>query len=93
MLTFEVIRQREAFQLINQVANDMNSQILIASHSEVVLDEAAEASKIIALIENKVFELNESSSPQRIRYIKKALTEIGWEKYYLARAKKACSLS
>lgn len=84
----EVIRQREAFQLINQVANDMNSQILIASHSEVVLDEAAEASKIIALIENKVFELNESSSPQRIRYIKKALTEIGWEKYYLARAKR-----
>ncbi len=84
----EVIRQREAFQLINQVANDMNSQIIMASHSEVVLDEAADASKIIALIENNVFELNESSSPQKIRHIKKALTEIGWEKYYLARAKK-----
>jgi ABC-type multidrug transport system ATPase subunit len=84
----EVIRQREAFQLINQVANDMNSQIIIASHSEMVLDEAAEASKIIALIENKIFELNESSSLQKIRYIKKALTEIGWEKYYLARSKK-----
>lgn len=84
----EVIRQREAFQLVNQVANEMNSQIIIASHSEVVLDEAAEASKVIALIENKVFELNESSSPQKIRYIKKALTEIGWEKYYLARIRK-----
>jgi ABC-type cobalamin/Fe3+-siderophores transport system ATPase subunit len=84
----EVIRQREAFQLINQVANDMNSQLIIASHSEVVLDEAAEVSKVIALIENKVFELNESSSPQKIRYIKKTLTEIGWEKYYLARSKK-----
>lgn len=84
----EVIRQREAFQLINQVANDMNSQIIIASHSEVVLDEAADASKIIALIENNIFELNESSSQQKLRYIKKALTEIGWEKYYLARVKK-----
>ncbi|MEO8150090.1 MAG: AAA family ATPase [Bacteroidia bacterium] len=84
----EVIRQREAFQLINEVATGMNSQIIIASHSEVVLDEAADASKVIALIENKVYQLNESSSQQKIRHIKKALTEIGWEKYYLARSKK-----
>ena len=84
----EVIRQREAFQLINEIANDMNSQIIIASHSEVVLDEASEASKVIALIENKVFELNESSTPQKLKYVKKALTEIGWEKYYLARVKR-----
>jgi AAA15 family ATPase/GTPase len=84
----EVIRQREVFQLINDVASDMNSQIIIASHSEVVLDEAAEASKVIALIENNIFELNTSQSPQKIRSIKKSLTEIGWEKYYLARAKK-----
>lgn len=84
----EVIRQREAFQLINDVAYDMNSQLVIASHSEVVLEEAAEASKVIALIENKVFELNEASTAQKLRYIKKALTEIGWEKYYLAKARK-----
>jgi len=84
----EVIRQREAFHLINEVANDMNSQILIASHSEVVLDEAVEASRIIALIENKIFELNHAPTPQKVRYIKKALTEIGWEKYYLARVRK-----
>ena len=84
----EVIRQREAFQLINQVANDMNSQIIIASHSEIVLEEAAEASKVIALIENTVVELNNSLTPQKLRAIKKALTEIGWEKYFLARSKK-----
>ncbi|PGH37739.1 MAG: hypothetical protein CRN43_19350, partial [Candidatus Nephrothrix sp. EaCA] len=69
-------------------ADEMNTQLIIASHSEAVLDEASEASKVIALIENKVFELNAASPPQKIRYIKKALTEIGWEKYYLARAKK-----
>ena len=83
----EVIRQREAFQLINDVANDMNSQILVASHSEVVLQEASEASRIIAIIENRVFELNESTSSQKLKYIKRSLTEIGWEKYYLARSK------
>lgn len=83
----EVIRQREAFQRINEVAMDTGSQILIASHSEVVLDEAAEASKVIALIENEAFELNVSTKQQSIRYIKKSLTEIGWEKYYLAKLK------
>jgi predicted ATPase len=45
----EVIRQREAFQRINEVASETNSQLLIASHSEIVLDEAAEASNVIAL--------------------------------------------
>ncbi len=84
----EVIRQREAFQLLNEVSTDMNSQVIIASHSEVVLDEAAEASKVIAVIESQIVELNEDSSQQKLRYIKKALTEIGWEKYYLAKSKK-----
>jgi len=83
----EVIRQREAFQRINEIASETNSQILIASHSEIVLDEAADASKVIALIENQTFELNTSTNSQSIRYIKKALTEIGWEKYYLAKSK------
>lgn len=83
----EVIRQREAFQRINEVASETNSQILIASHSEVVLDEAAEASKVIALIENDAYELNVSTKQRSIRYIKKALTEIGWERYYLAKQK------
>lgn len=83
----EVIRQREAFQKINAVAAETNSQVLIASHSEVVLDEAAEASKVIALIENQAYEFNTSTKTQSIKYIKKALSEIGWEKYYLARLK------
>jgi energy-coupling factor transporter ATP-binding protein EcfA2 len=79
----EVIRQRESFQVINNIAKETNSQILIASHSEVVLDEAAEASRVVALIENQAIELN----PEKKKYIKKALTEIGWERYYLARLK------
>ncbi|WP_462265810.1 ATP-dependent nuclease [Mucilaginibacter sp.] len=84
----EVIRQREVFQKINDVAADMNSQLLIASHSEIVLDEAAEASNIIAIIENTIYELNKDRSKQNLKHIKKSLTEIGWEKYYLARSKK-----
>jgi ABC-type cobalamin/Fe3+-siderophores transport system ATPase subunit len=83
----EVIRQREAFQKINEVAQEANSQIIIASHSEVVLDEAADISNVIALVENQAIPLNISTKSQSIGYIRKALTEIGWEKYYLAKIK------
>jgi predicted ATPase len=83
----EVIRQRESFHAINEIAKKTNSQILIASHSEVVLDEAAETSKVIALVENKALELNTDTKNQTFKYIKKALTEIGWKQYYLARLK------
>jgi AAA15 family ATPase/GTPase len=81
----EVIRQREIFQMLNKVATDMGSQIFIASHSEVVLDEAAEHAQVIALIENQIVEIN---GQHQIKALKKALTYIGWEKYYLARLKK-----
>jgi ABC-type multidrug transport system ATPase subunit len=84
----EVIRQREAFQLINTVANDTQSQLLIASHSEVVLDEAADASNIVAVIDSQAIELNPANPQKQIGYLKKALTDIGWERYYLARLKK-----
>jgi predicted ATP-dependent endonuclease of OLD family len=80
----EVIRQREAFQLLNRIADELGIQIIIASHSEVVLQEAADTSKVIALIENKATEIN---SPQLAKSIRKALTEIGWESFYLARLK------
>jgi ABC-type cobalamin/Fe3+-siderophores transport system ATPase subunit len=83
----EVIRQREIFQQINAVANEMNTQFIVASHSEVILNEAADSSKVIALIENQALELNTSTKNKSIGYIRKALTDIGWEKYYLAKTK------
>ncbi|MBP6825057.1 MAG: AAA family ATPase [Saprospiraceae bacterium] len=78
----EVIRQREIFKLLGTVADEVGSQMLIASHSEVVLNEAVETSKVVALIENRVFDINTKITKDNVR---KALTEIGWEKYYLAR--------
>jgi AAA15 family ATPase/GTPase len=81
----EVIRQREIFQMLNKVAEDMGSQIFIASHSEVVLEEAADHAQVVALIENQIIEIN---GPHQINALRNALTDIGWEKYYLARLKK-----
>ena len=74
----EIIRQRQIFKLLNNVAAEVNSQIIIASHSEVILNEAAMQSSVIALIENRVLEINKADNPQQYKAIEKALTQIGF---------------
>ena len=83
----EVIRQRQIFRLLNDVAAEVGSQILVASHSEVILNEGAERSNIIAIVENRVLEINKIENPAQFKALHKALTQIGWDKYYLARQK------
>jgi hypothetical protein len=83
----EVIRQRQIFRLLNDVAAEVGSQILVASHSEVILNEGAERSNIIAIVENRVLEINDIKNNPQFNAIRKSLVEIGWDKYYLARQK------
>jgi len=74
----EILRQRQIYQLITQVAREQNSQIVAASHSEVVLNEAADRDVVIAFV----------GSPHRIddrgSQVLKALAEIGFDQYYQA---------
>jgi predicted ATPase len=78
----EVVRQRETYNLINDIARELKSQLIIASHSEIVLNEAAERDTIIAIYDNNCFPILE---PQLRKQFSKLLTEIGWEKYLLAK--------
>lgn len=74
----EVLRQRQIYQLLTGVAASQGSQIIAASHSEVVLNEAANRDVVIAFV----------GSPHRIddrgRQILKALTDVGFDQYYQA---------
>jgi ABC-type taurine transport system ATPase subunit len=74
----EVLRQRQIYQLLTQVAALQSSQIIAASHSEVVLNEAANRDVVIAFV----------GSPHRIddrgQQVLKALTDIGFDHYYQA---------
>ncbi len=84
----EVLRQKEIYDLICEVTRKLNSQLIIASHSEIVLNEAASREdEIVAVIENKAIILNDKNV---IKKFKKALTDLGWDKYYLAKLKKHC---
>lgn len=74
----EILRQREIFRLLSRTAEQFGSQVIAASHSEVILNEAAATGKVIAFV-GKPHVLSDRPSQ-----VIKALTEIGWEQYYQA---------
>lgn len=74
----EILRQRQIYQMINSTAEESGSQIIAASHSEVLLSEAAGKDMVIAFL----------GLPHRIdgrgEQLRKSLQEIGFENYYQA---------
>ena len=74
----EILRQRQIYQTISDFAVDQNNQIIAASHSEVILNEAADKDVVIAFV----------GRPHRIddrgSQLLKSLKEIGFEQYYQA---------
>lgn len=74
----EILRQRQTYRLLSDVARASNSQIIAASHSEVLLNEAAGRGLVVAFV----------GQPHRIddrgSQVLKALREIGFEQYYQA---------
>lgn len=74
----EILRQRQTYQLLTEVADKQGSQIIAASHSEVVLNEAAGRGKVIAFV-GQPHTMNDRGSQ-----VMKSLTDIGWDQYYQA---------
>jgi len=74
----EILRQRQIYDLLRSVAREKGSQIIAASHSEVLLNEAAGKDVVVGFV----------GKPHRIdnrgSQVAKALKEIGFEDYYLA---------
>jgi energy-coupling factor transporter ATP-binding protein EcfA2 len=74
----EILRQRQIYQVLTDLAREHDSQIVAASHSEVILNEAAKRDVVIAFLGN----------PHRIddrgSQLLKSLGTIGSEQYYQA---------
>jgi ABC-type lipoprotein export system ATPase subunit len=79
----EILRQRDIFNLLTDIAQQQHSQVIAASHSEVVLKEAADRHVVLAFV----------GSPHRIdtqqgrNQLRKALESIHMADYYLAEQK------
>jgi Fe-S cluster assembly ATPase SufC len=74
----EILRQRQIYQLLTDAAKTNGNQIVAASHSEVLLNEAAGRDLVIAFL-GKPHPINNRGSQ-----VLKALEEIGFEQYYQA---------
>lgn len=74
----EILRQREIYQLLCDIGEQTDSQVIAASHSEVLLNEAAERGLVIAFV----------GEPHRIdgqgSQVLKSLREFGYDQYFLA---------
>lgn len=78
----EILRQKQVYKLITEIAAEKGSQIIAASHSEIILNEAAERDIVIAFL-GKPHQINDKGSQ-----LMKSLTSIGFEQYYQAEQKK-----
>ena len=73
----EILRQRQTYELLSEAASDNGTQVICASHSEVMLNEAAHRGTVVAFV----------GSPHRIDHkseVLKSLRHVGFEDYYLA---------
>lgn len=74
----EILRQQQIYQTLTDIAAATGSQIIAASHSEVILNEAADRDVVIAFV----------GAPHRIddrgSQVLKSVKSIGFEQYYLA---------
>ena len=74
----EMLRQRQIYRAITETAEQQGSQLVIATHSEIVLNEAAGRHQVTAFV----------GVPHRIdghnSQVLKALSEIGFEQYMQA---------
>lgn len=74
----EILRQRQIYQILTQTADSQGCQVIAASHSEVLLNEAADRDIVVAFV-GKPHRIDDRGSQ-----VLKSLRSIGFDQYYQA---------
>lgn len=74
----EILRQRQIYDVLTETAKETGSQIIAASHSEVLLNEAAGRDLVVAFV-GKPHRIDDRGSQ-----VLKALRDIGFDQYLQA---------
>ena len=74
----EILRQRDAYRSLTSAARETGGQVIVATHSEVLLNEAAGSDTVIAFV-GRPHRMGGSS-----QHVRKALSEFGWDQYHQA---------
>lgn len=77
----EILRQRQIYQILTQTAAEQGSQVIAASHSEVLLNEAADRDVVVAFV-GKPHRIDDRGSQ-----VLKSLRAIGFDQYFQAEQK------
>jgi len=77
----EILRQRHIYQILTDTAQKQQSQVIAASHSEIILNEAADRDVVVAFL-GKPHRIDDRGSQ-----LLKSLKEIGFDQYYQAEQK------
>lgn len=77
----EILRQRQIYQILTATAESQGCQVIAASHSEVLLNEAADRDIVVAFV-GKPHRIDDRGSQ-----LLKSLRAIGFDQYYQAEQK------
>lgn len=77
----EILRQRQIYEILTEAAREQRSQVVAASHSEIMLNEAADRDVVVAFL-GKPHRIDDRGSQ-----LLKSLKEIGFDQYYQAEQK------
>lgn len=80
----ETLRQQQIYRRLRDIAYEQNSQIIVASHSEKLLDEAGRHDSAVVFLGKSPKILGSG----KMEEVKKSLSEIGHNDYYHAELKK-----
>lgn len=75
----EILRQQEIYDVLTATARARGSQIIAASHSEVILNKAADRDVVVSFV-GKPHRIDDRAKSQ----VAKALKEIGFDQYFQA---------
>ena len=73
----EILRQRDAYRSLTRAARETGGQVIAATHSEVLLNEAATNDAVVAFV-------GRPHRLERRNQLSKALSLIGWDQYHQA---------
>jgi energy-coupling factor transporter ATP-binding protein EcfA2 len=74
----EILRQRQIYRVLSETAHEQGSQFIAASHSEIILEEAAQRDTVVAFV-GKPHRIDDRGSQ-----LLKSLRQIGFDQYYQA---------
>ena len=80
----EILRQRQIYQVLTDLAREHNSQIVAASHSEVILNKAVKRDDVVIAFLGTPHRINDNDRGSQLL---KSLRDFGFEQYYQAQQK------